>query len=336
MTIRARATSAAPPYFKPFQPQQSGKEFIDGAVRHNNPIKVANAERKYIWPDVGDLDPDVLLSIGTGKSSRHLKDEEEKLEKQQSGVRWSKWIPKIFQVVFATVNDVLDAERTWQKFHASLTKGDSSQRYIRINAELNYAPPALDEKGKIWSLEADTKRSLVYINTSILDVADRLVASCFYFDKAEAQPVEYQITGMPKRLLVLNLTDIFRAKGQIHCRFEEGSDNLRHLGAHLRSFQSPSFSPYFTVIDEFLNPSPMDTILIANRTIHDMENFATFSVNELTIHISGQHARTTIALVLRPARHPKHLPISGFPRQLGYEDEISSMSSVHLGFSWRN
>ena len=198
LTIRARATSAAPPYFKPFRPEQSGKEFIDGAVRHNNPIKVANAERKYIWPDVGDLDPDILLSIGTGKSSRHLKDEEEKLEKQKSAVRWSKWVPKVFQVVFATMNDVLDAEKTWQKFHDTLTKGDSSQRYIRINAELNYAPPALDEKGKIWSLEMDTKRSLNYINTSILDVADRLVASCFYFDKAEAQPMENQIAGMTK------------------------------------------------------------------------------------------------------------------------------------------
>ena len=72
----------------------------------------------------------------------------------------------------------------------------------------------------------------------------------------------------------------------------------------------------------------MDTSPIADRTIYHMENFATFSVNELTIHISGQHARTTIALVLRPARNPKYLPISGFPRQLGYEDEISSMFSV--------
>ena len=94
------------------------------------------------------------------------------------------------------MNDVLDAERTWSKFHDPLAMGEPSQRYIRINPELDYAPPDLDAKDKVWSLETDTRRSLTSVNSLILDVADRLVASCFYFEKAEMQPSEEQITGM--------------------------------------------------------------------------------------------------------------------------------------------
>ena len=94
------------------------------------------------------------------------------------------------------MNDVLDAERTWSKFHDRLAAGELSHRYVRVNAELDYAPPALDAKDKVWSLETDTRRSLTSINSLILDVADRLVASCFYFEKAEMQPSETQITGM--------------------------------------------------------------------------------------------------------------------------------------------
>ena len=119
----------------------------------------------------------------------------------------------------------------------------------------------------------------------------------------------------------------FRIKGQIRCRFEDGSENLRNLGVHLRSSQSQSFSPFFAVTEEHLNPEATDTIEITDGTINRMVNYATFSVREPIIHISGQFARTTIALILKRRGELKHMPISGFPRQLGYEDEISSMLS---------
>ena len=67
----------------------------------------------------------------------------------------------------------------------------------------------------------------------------------------------------------------------------------------------------------------MDTIEITGGTINRMINYATFAVREPTIHISSQYARTTIALVLREPHPWVQLSISGFPRQLGYEDEES-------------
>lgn len=66
----AAATSAAPPYFKAFVHPTSGRGYLDGAVYHNNPIRVVNRERKFVWPDVSEHHPDLLLSLGTGKDQK--------------------------------------------------------------------------------------------------------------------------------------------------------------------------------------------------------------------------------------------------------------------------
>ncbi|KAL8937387.1 MAG: hypothetical protein Q9211_003716 [Gyalolechia sp. 1 TL-2023] len=305
-SFRARATSAAPPYFKTFRPVQSPREFADGAVHHNNPVNVANSERKYIWPDVDNLYPDLLLSIGTGKSSNHLEAEKTRQKKQEQEARWLRWVPKALQILFAKMHDVLDAEKTWQKFIETVPAEDAAQRYIRINPDLRFGVPNLDDKLRIGNLEKDTKNSLSYMNSSIRGIADRLVASCFYYEKASGQTLENQVLG------------------RILCRFEDGSKNLRKLGKCLRSFQGRDFSPRFTVTEADLNPDPMYSVLITPKTIDDMVQFSKFSVAEPVIHISGPQAKITIAVILRDADPPVGLPISGFPRQLKYEDEIKA------------
>jgi hypothetical protein len=67
----AAATSAAPSYFKPYTREaNSNKHFyLDGALYFNNPVRVAESERKLIWPDVADKPPDILLSLGTGQDA---------------------------------------------------------------------------------------------------------------------------------------------------------------------------------------------------------------------------------------------------------------------------
>lgn len=69
----ASATSAAPTFFKEFA--KNGKTYLDGALHHNNPVRVANNERKLLWPDVANAHPDLLLSIGTAMN-KHAVDEE--------------------------------------------------------------------------------------------------------------------------------------------------------------------------------------------------------------------------------------------------------------------
>lgn len=61
----AAATSAAPSYFKAFECR--GKTYLDGALNHNNPVRIAWRERQMVWPDVMSKQPDILISLGTGQ-----------------------------------------------------------------------------------------------------------------------------------------------------------------------------------------------------------------------------------------------------------------------------
>jgi predicted acylesterase/phospholipase RssA len=79
----AAATSAAPPFFKPFTHERTSRSYLDGAIYHNNPIRALNRERKYVWPDVAEHHPDLLLSIGTGRDSI-IETEVQKIQKSGS------------------------------------------------------------------------------------------------------------------------------------------------------------------------------------------------------------------------------------------------------------
>lgn len=69
----AAATSAAPSYFKPFVHGPTKRTYLDGALYHNNPVRLVHRERKLLWPDVADKHPDILLSIGTGQNEDEIK-----------------------------------------------------------------------------------------------------------------------------------------------------------------------------------------------------------------------------------------------------------------------
>ena len=89
------------------------------------------------------------------------------------------------------------------------------------------------------------------------------------------------------------------------------------------------FSPHFKIAELDPEPSLMDIIYIKQHDVEAMMSLAKFSVPQPRIHISNTTARTTINLILKP--DVIGVPTSGFPRQLGYEDEISRMSaSFHL------
>ena len=79
----AAATSAAPSFFKPFVAENYPKKrYLDGALYYNNPASVANHERKFLWPDVADNSPDILLSLGTGKFGQQMEEQMAELAPQ--------------------------------------------------------------------------------------------------------------------------------------------------------------------------------------------------------------------------------------------------------------
>ena len=176
----ARATSAAPTYFKPFHHEPSKQVYSDGGIYHNNPIEIADRERRLIWPAQQDLEPDVIVSIGT------LFCEKRKDRKAPRWVGSSKGIVAHGRFLQKMAQDhlhtSLDSEKTWRKYmDIRKPNGSDKGRYVRLNPEVPEHPPKLDDVGKVRFLQ-ETTRYLIGEDVKIKALAQRLVATCFYLD----------------------------------------------------------------------------------------------------------------------------------------------------------
>jgi patatin-like phospholipase/acyl hydrolase len=123
----ARATSAAPTYFEPFQ--LTGEAMVDGGVFATNPAMCAFAEVMRFQP-TADL---VLLSLGTGQRTHKRSFDEVR--------NWGlvEWAKPILDVVFDGVSDAVD----YQLQHV-LEDG----HYWRLQVELTQASDELDNAGE--------------------------------------------------------------------------------------------------------------------------------------------------------------------------------------------
>ncbi|KAI9712097.1 MAG: hypothetical protein M1820_001806 [Bogoriella megaspora] len=149
----ARATSAAPRYFKPFHHEPSKNVFLDGGIWHNNPITIAEAERKMIWSNMSEMSPDIVLSIGTATSPQLRKTAKEKVPvvPPVGVISHGKQLLKIAKDHVASS---LNCEKTWDDFLGHVPKSMDWSRFIRINPELNMNIPALDEVQSLETLRA--------------------------------------------------------------------------------------------------------------------------------------------------------------------------------------
>lgn len=332
----ARATSAAPTYFKPFVNERTKEGYLDGALFHNNPVYIANHERKLIWPDVESCHPDILLSIGTGHHGtktegavvpglRHqwrtqLVNEvlanAESIEKKPRIGGWFKMseVAQFLNVMVNRVDNILDAERIWQQFRTEVLdshKATEGRRYERINPNLGFRPPKLDEKDKLWKVQQAVVEKLRLrreYRVKIWRVAHRLIASSFYFEKLSP----------PKEL-----ESHYAYSGKIRCRFANGSPELRHLGDFLRQQQEPRFQPYFIIQEKNYEQFGLK-VKISPTIVEGMIQTATFDIDPVDIYVSLQLGATTIALCLMEdgKRAEAFYPISGFPRALVVEEAL--------------
>lgn len=176
----ARATSAAPTYFKALCHEESKQTFWDGGVYNNNPINIAERERKLIWPELAEQEPDVMVSVGTmfcGKSEP---------KRKPKWVSSPKGIVAHFKFLAKMASDhlhtSLDSQRTWEEFLS--LRGPSRQdraRYHRLNPELNVQPPKLDEVDQLEYLEEVTRFHMGG-DHKLQTLARQLVATSFYFE----------------------------------------------------------------------------------------------------------------------------------------------------------
>jgi len=186
-----RATSAAPRIFKPLCHAPSKQVYIDGAIYHNNPIKVIETERKLIWPNLCSDHPDILLSIGTAYNPRSRRSSTGSLQTPRSGVIAHG--KSLLKIAIDHIASSLDSEKTWEDYIMMLPIASNNRsRYIRVNPALTDDPPRLDDVSSLRHLK-DVVRSQMIDDPQITRVARRLVATSFYFEKTE--PVKFDIDG---------------------------------------------------------------------------------------------------------------------------------------------
>jgi patatin-like phospholipase/acyl hydrolase len=122
-----RATTAAPTYFIPkhLKINQIDRILVDGGVFANNPSACAYASGKKLFPD----DDIVLLSIGTGRTTRSIK--------YANSRRFGKigWIKPLINVMFASSLDAVN-------YQLDQVMGD---KYMRIQSQLKIASAEMDD-----------------------------------------------------------------------------------------------------------------------------------------------------------------------------------------------
>ncbi|KAH8807070.1 hypothetical protein F5884DRAFT_675774 [Xylogone sp. PMI_703] len=204
----ARASSAAPPYFKPHCGYQDG-----GLGGHNNPINIALWEQDSIW-DRHNKQPDIVLSLGTGFNGS---DDEDAIE--DSDRHKTDFVACFLQMfresslarLFRSYMRSFEGELRWRELQNSLPP-KAKERYHRLNIEFCGVEPSLDDIQAIPSLRDQAKAQAIS-NDNVKKCANNLIASLFYIE----------LDGLP----VFDQTT-FLCKGKICCRL--GSS---HAGLHV-------------------------------------------------------------------------------------------------------
>ena len=227
---RARATSAAPRFFKPFVHEESGNIFSDGALNYNNPIEVAEYERKMLWPD--HLHPDLLLSLGTGGEPK----EEIELEPDVIAQRGLVGYLKRLKAIVAHQNKfVMNSELAWENFRGRKALEKMEDRaYIRLSMEMD-EPPRIDEVEKLDFLIKEATRYAESHEGVINDTVTKLIASLFYvrLDEAQADRQEdgqrHLCKGLGRMPLGFPVRSVDETTATILCRLDADSVQLRKL-----------------------------------------------------------------------------------------------------------
>jgi predicted acylesterase/phospholipase RssA len=298
----ARATSAAPRIFKPFSHEPSKQVYVDGAVYHNNPIHIADLERRLLWPSDGHSVPDFVLSIGTAYNPNSRKKLIEKSSMVNVGIFGH--AKSLASIAMDHIRSSLDSEKTYQDFilQIGLPK-EYSDRYQRINPLILEDPPALDDVHRMKDLQSTVRKQMTN-DTAIISAAYRLLATSFYFEKIS--PIIPQANGS------------LLCTGMIRCRLPRAT--FADLGRFLGTSHERSEGPYF-VIRERNRPQDAQQIFITPETLTNLIFKRKWHMNSIHITVSNPIALTEIVLCIKKN---EEFPISGFPRTLQEEDLRSS------------
>lgn len=165
-----------------------------------------------IWSDVGAQQPDIFLSIGTGHHGPNPKErtlETRRLLRRSTGEsNASEHVPQpevqprststllpfggqLWNTVSGRFDNILNCTRIWDNFRLDVLEPYSNQRrrYIRLNPDLRFKVPSLDEVDRLGDLRNSVAREMQH-NTKLKEIAHRLIASTFFFEKVDSSTKE--------------------------------------------------------------------------------------------------------------------------------------------------
>ncbi|KAF3039476.1 hypothetical protein E8E12_000358 [Didymella heteroderae] len=321
----AAATSAAPSYFKPFVHEPTEKTYLDGALYHNNPVRLVRSEAQLLWPDVADEHPDILVSIGTGQEKHGTKSRnpmygyensqrnhrretsDTTTSTKRSGFTFMGF-KQILTAMQSRFDNILHAENAWLDFCDVATTDENAFRYVRINPEISNLP-SLDDVAQLKAIQVATCNALERPESraQIKRVAHMLVASSFYYER----------TNVPR-----NVYNGYSCTGKICCRFEDDSDELRAFGDYLRNQQTKNSRLAFE-IENVTEQRVIETVELSTPVISRMRQIASFSLPTPAIRVRDKNDKIKISLLLpgRPSVSERYV-ISGFPRVIMTEDRV--------------
>jgi hypothetical protein len=269
-------------------------------------------------------EPDIVLSIGTGLSSRlrTLGDiPSEQIHRGAPKARTTGWIRSLFTMVSYQIKLNTDADRRW----ASVldTERHISKQLYRINPDLRMDPPELDAVDKVEELANLLPRLLAsdaILQSRIQEVACALVASSFFFERNGSAVSKSSSSTEIHGWISCRLGPKNAAPASPdHSRTPTPSSSTINLASdsadlvQLGKFISRSFRPEFIVRNE---PKIVDDVFLP-LPVEEMVHHGAFAKQKACISISGDDALTTVALRLPGICTGRtEFPISGFPRQL--------------------
>jgi len=160
-------------------------------------VWVAHHERKLIWGDVAGALPDLLLSLGTGtngleesdKATASAGDEGNSAGGKKHKITKS-FLPLMWSIATERLDRLMECNIILKNFIAESVSSDftrsssgNHRRFIRINPDIRSSVPRLDAVDEMDNLEKSVKEYLESNMQRVREVAHRLIASTFFFEK---------------------------------------------------------------------------------------------------------------------------------------------------------
>jgi hypothetical protein len=258
---------------------------------------------------------DLVLSLGTGKEDPRNLPMGSILQDVIPAGRKTSWLKLMFTTIQNQIRLNLGTDNRWQDTRKR-QGAELRSRMLRINPELGYKPPSMDNIGMVHKMQAtlETGCRNGELRDQVVDVACRLVAHMFYFQKTRDALGDKKspVIGLP---------------GRICCRIRNEDMHLNKLGDFIKNYSRVRHAAVFRIslaqdgAESKSDFKPQGEFQVPIWSDSDSKKSWRFEHPEYIIPVESDSTNVCIELNLENATsETKWYAISGFPRQLKKEE----------------